>query len=366
MSLPLGHCHLSTLQSRLEGLATWPSDSRGQVWAAKLAKVQSGAAMGDLAAAGAASEGGFTFADEGTHVEVRIPLPPAGGGDAVAAAQVGVDSQDDSLLVTLATEAKLLPLLVARPLYSTIHVAETVWYLEEGEVVVSLKKANADLAWPGLVEEFAAMGTGVGRLLKSCSVNVVGPRTDANWAVAQELARAMGHVPLNTQQLVEQLAGGLSIPQLIEAEGPASVAEAEGAVLRSLATNVRCVVATMGGPHGAAATSSGWASLHAGICVWLSCAEQEDGAEAELYGRSDLRVAVPLPGGAWQEDATRPAAEGALKALKRAVEDNPKLPGNKSLYVKLGCRGDWPDIQPPGWAPPSSPTVPGTAREVVL
>jgi len=25
--------------------------------------------------------------------------------------------------------------------------------------------------------------------------------------------------------------------------------------------------------------------------------------------------------------------------------------GKKSLYVRLGCRGDWPNIMPPGWNP---------------
>lgn len=31
--------------------------------------------------------------------------------------------------------------------------------------------------------------------------------------------------------------------------------------------------------------------------------------------------------------------------------------GKKSLYVRLGCRGDWPDIKPPGWDPSASPDV---------
>jgi len=27
--------------------------------------------------------------------------------------------------------------------------------------------------------------------------------------------------------------------------------------------------------------------------------------------------------------------------------------GKKSLYIRLGCRGDWPNIKPPGWDPSS-------------
>ena len=25
--------------------------------------------------------------------------------------------------------------------------------------------------------------------------------------------------------------------------------------------------------------------------------------------------------------------------------------GKKNLYIRLGCRGDWPNIKPPGWDP---------------
>jgi len=29
------------------------------------------------------------------------------------------------------------------------------------------------------------------------------------------------------------------------------------------------------------------------------------------------------------------------------------IEGKKSLYIRLGCRGDWPNIKPPGWDPSS-------------
>ena len=32
-----------------------------------------------------------------------------------------------------------------------------------------------------------------------------------------------------------------------------------------------------------------------------------------------------------------------------AHEDDPQVPGKKGFYVKMGCRGDWPVLQPPGW-----------------
>ena len=43
--------------------------------------------------------------------------------------------------------------------------------------------------------------------------------------------------------------------------------------------------------------------------------------------------------------------------------------GKKALYVKLGCRGDWPEIMPPGWAPPlpdGRAAPQGTTKSMVL
>lgn len=31
--------------------------------------------------------------------------------------------------------------------------------------------------------------------------------------------------------------------------------------------------------------------------------------------------------------------------------------GKKSLYIRLGCRGDWPNIKPPGWDPSAGPNT---------
>jgi hypothetical protein len=52
--------------------------------------------------------------------------------------------------------------------------------------------------------------------------------------------------------------------------------------------------------------------------------------------------------------------QGVLQAIAALVErckKDKKLPDGKRLYVKLGCRGDWPDIQPPDWQPPEPQPV---------
>uniref|UniRef100_A0A061RRM8 Uncharacterized protein n=2 Tax=Tetraselmis sp. GSL018 TaxID=582737 RepID=A0A061RRM8_9CHLO len=42
-----------------------------------------------------------------------------------------------------------------------------------------------------------------------------------------------------------------------------------------------------------------------------------------------------------------------MKALLVAEDDSPgmDLAGKKLLYLKLGARGDWPNIMPPEWKP---------------
>ena len=55
--------------------------------------------------------------------------------------------------------------------------------------------------------------------------------------------------------------------------------------------------------------------------------------------------------GGWNSNAAKPAAQGCLRALKCFLEYDKELPGKKSLYIRVGCRGDWPNLQPPGWNP---------------
>eukprot|EP00271_Cylindrocystis_brebissonii_P022581 TRINITY_DN8739_c0_g1_i2.p1 TRINITY_DN8739_c0_g1~~TRINITY_DN8739_c0_g1_i2.p1 ORF type:complete len:373 (+),score=81.44 TRINITY_DN8739_c0_g1_i2:283-1401(+) len=325
----------------------------------------------------------YEFLDEGATVEVRVRLPEGFEAEINGRRQVAVNAHDDSLILSLSTEAKILPLLVASPLYSRIIPGGTVWYLDEGELVVSLQKANAAAVWPALVQEMAALGRGVGKLLKSCSVNLVGRSAGVNWAVARELALAVGYVPLSTRSLVEGLTK-VPLGEYVQAEGMTAASELEEEVVKSLTTTVRCVVATMGEPLGVGGASEGamWRSLHSGVTVWLdtpssSGSRDAEGAAPDVAGSIDAAsedsVKQAQAGGALHsadscyqsadarvvldgeceegEESARLATEGVLRALKNLLEAEPKLPDKKSLYLRLGCRGDWPDIQSPDYNP---------------
>lgn len=62
-----------------------------------------------------------------------------------------------------------------------------------------------------------------------------------------------------------------------------------------------------------------------------------------------MRIAVA------QNDADRltaqQMAEGILPQILQAVDQlvrqDTNLCGKKGVYMKFGCRGDWPDLQPP-------------------
>ncbi|CAM8880678.1 unnamed protein product [Rhodiola kirilowii] len=60
-------------------------------------------------------------------------------------------------------------------------------------------------------------------------------------------------------------------------------------------------------------------------------------------GYSNADVVVKLQG--WNTDQAKPVAQAALSALKQLILSDKKLTAKKSLYIRLGCRGDWPNIE---------------------
>ncbi|KAA3475580.1 putative inactive shikimate kinase like 2, chloroplastic [Gossypium australe] len=179
------------------------------------------------------------------------------------------------------------------------------------------------------MESWESLSAGSMQLLKGTSIYIVGDSTEINQKV--HATRVL-------------------------AEGSDSVAEAESAILESLSSHVRAVVATLGGSHGAAGRTDKWRHLYSGFSIWLSQTEatDEDSAKEEArrhiedgnVGYTNADVVVKLEG--WDADHAKSVAQASLSALKHLVLSDKKLPGKKSLDIRLGCRGDWPNIKPPG------------------
>ncbi|KAJ8451410.1 hypothetical protein Cgig2_017801 [Carnegiea gigantea] len=310
----------------------------------------------------------YEFNDGSSDVELRLLLKGIG---VQSSKEIHVDADGSSLVVQRRRPGSISTLMETKQLYGTIKPGETIW------------KQDPELKWPDIVESWESLSSGVVQLLKGTSVFLVGDSSEINKKVAHELAVGLGYTPLDTKDLLETLAKR-SIESWVAAEGPDSVAEAEQAVLESLSSHVRVVVSTLGGQHGAAGWADKWRHLYAGFTVWLSESEaaDEDSAKEEAkkqvndgslaYSKADVVVKF----GAWDANHAKDVAQASLSALKQLILSDKKLPGSvsarlsfsygyvcglipanleckKSLYVRLGCRGDWPNIKPPGWDPSS-------------
>ncbi|KAI5438110.1 probable inactive shikimate kinase like 2, chloroplastic [Lathyrus oleraceus] len=300
----------------------------------------------------------YQFSDGGSEMELRLHI---GDMDITNTGDICVDAEDTSLSIkVLRSGGSPITLIRINSLFDRIKPSETIWYIDDDHLVVSFKKHDPELKWPDIMESWESLTAGSSQLLKGTSIYLVGDSTEINQKVAEVLATGLGYTPLSTQELLESYSKQ-TVDSWLLAEGSDSVAEVEGAVLESTSSHVRTVVATLGGRHGTASRSDKWRHLYAGFTVWLSQTEasDEDSAKEEThrnvkdgitaYTKSD--VVVKLQG--WDPTYAKSVAEGCLRALKQLILSDKKLPGKKGLYIRLGCRGDWPDIKPPGWDPSS-------------
>lgn len=288
-------------------------------------------------------------------MELRLQI---GVQDVDVSKDIFVDADGTSLIVKMKQSGALNTLIETNSLFDRIKPAETIWYIDEDELVINLKKVDPELKWPDIVESWESLAEGSMQLLKGASIYIVGDSTEINQKVARELAVGLGYTPLDTKELLESFAEQ-SVDEWLLAEGADSIAEAETTVIESLSSHVRAVVATLGGLHGASSRPSNWRHLYSGFTVWVSQTEaiDENSAKEEArkhfrdgsLGYSNAEVVIKLQG--WDPDHAKSVAQASLSALKRLILSDKELPGKKSLYIRLGCRGDWPDIKPPGYDP---------------
>ncbi|KAG8374580.1 hypothetical protein BUALT_Bualt10G0010200 [Buddleja alternifolia] len=300
------------------------------------------------------------FQDDSSEIELRLEL----GDESVTPRDIFVDTNENSLLIRVKHSGYLKTLLDTNSLYGMIKPSETIWYIDESQLVVNLKKQDPELKWPDIMESWESLTVGIMQLLKGTSVFLVGESTEINNKIAREVAVGLGYTPLSTMELLEAYANQ-TIDSWVTAEGSDAVAEAEGAILESLSSQARAVIATLGGIHGAARRPDKWQHLFSGFTIWLSQSEATDEESAKeeakknikdgIQGYANAEVVVKL--GGWDDNYSKTVAQASLSALKRLLLSDKNLTGKKSLYIRLGCRGDWPDIKPPGWDPSTGTDV---------
>lgn len=77
--------------------------------------------------------------------------------------------------------------------------------------------------------------------------------------------------------------------------------------------------------------------------------KQPDAPQREAYQQAEVRIAlakhsseVMTPG-----QMAEAVVEQILQQVTELVRKDEDLCGKKAVYMKFGCRGDWPDLQPP-------------------
>jgi len=189
----------------------------------------------------------------------------------------------------------------------------------------------------------------VAERLGAISVVVVGDNAYANQQMAQRLGRALGYVSMDTGAIIEQ-ATGQPVRDIVAAEGPTALAVAELQVASALSTQLRACISTCGGGVGVAAREKGWRYLFGQVAVWLDDnpnGSEEAAPQRGAYGLAEIRVVVPTI----NKESLDDAARQVLKGIKDYTKRDADMPKRKGLYIKLGCRGDWPNIQHPDWRP---------------
>lgn len=101
--------------------------------------------------------------------------------------------------------------------------------------------------------------------LQGLSVYLLGMMGAGKTTVGKQLAQVLGYRFVDTDGLVEQVAGR-SIPEIFAQEGEAAFRQLESRVLAEVSAYRRCVVATGGG---IILAQENWAHLHQGLTVWL-------------------------------------------------------------------------------------------------
>lgn len=195
-----------------------------------------------------------------------------------------------------------------------------------------------------------SLGKRCANQLKGCNVVVVGDSTAGNAALAQQLAKELEYVPLNTSELIQTMLQKQPREQE-EVDAWELSVRAEILLLEEVAFNARCAVGTMGG-GGAAARGDFWRFLFGAYTIWLDYDDSKPNVhQRDAYGMAELHVQVRRNPEVSEAETGRALAGKVLHRLCTLLEENEEIPKKKSLYVRLGARGDWPNLREPEWKP---------------
>ena len=82
--------------------------------------------------------------------------------------------------------------------------------------------------------------------------------------------------------------------------------------------------------------------MYGGVTVWLDATGAET-PQRGAYALAEVHVAPEAIAAAGSD-----AASVVLGAIESLIDADAQLVGKKSLYIRLGARGDWPHLAEPG------------------
>lgn len=102
--------------------------------------------------------------------------------------------------------------------------------------------------------------------LRGTCIYLVGMMGSGKSTVGKVLAEALGYHFIDSDKVIEEAAGGVSVAELFKQQDETSFRDAETQVLKQLCCNARLVVATGGG---IVIRPENWSYLRYGVTVWL-------------------------------------------------------------------------------------------------
>ncbi|KAK9748384.1 hypothetical protein RND81_02G053600 [Saponaria officinalis] len=132
----------------------------------------------------------YEFCDGAYDVELRLLLTGMG---VQSSKEIQVDVDDNSLSVRVKKSELYPTLMETTQLYGRVKPGETIWYLDDDQLVINLRKQDEQLKWPGITESWESLSVGVFQLLKGTSIFLVGDSSEINQKVSEELAVGLGY-----------------------------------------------------------------------------------------------------------------------------------------------------------------------------
>jgi hypothetical protein len=216
------------------------------------------------------------------------------------------------------------------------------------------------------------LGDDTASLLKGLNCCFIGENERANEQVSNLVSPLLKYAPMSVSTLIEKVSKGKTREQLCEEDFKEALV-VENSVHEQLSQFLRVSLATCGATktkyYGATARGDCWAWLYGMITIWVDDEETANKAaqtpelfpQRDAYELADIRVVLKNKqleigensSGSSISSSSSEEREQILRAIFAGIsalcDSDEHFVGKKSLYTRMGCRGDWPILQAPEW-----------------